>query len=468
MKLNYRNLILLSASFAIFGVQAGNFVSPAVTIDIDDTKKTITVGGKSLSISTEEVVVETEPNASVELRLTNLNRVLYNYNEAELITTPTANAAALKTFFEALSNLIPEDPDKSAIGGQQLKKITAFKNFSDGICPNGVVLQIEDIDVVTMIDNIRPLGSKIVEELNFALDLTGQNKIELAKKHILTEKLAQLTGTAAKAIMNNEILHTLSFSKGTLNVKYCSAPAGELISISNLKLKNSVYKKYIETLELIQSLKPSLVETIELVNDAIKAIEGSGVGSSFVAKKIHMTNTENQSLVAKVTNNKSFDEFLSKNLIGNKSPSIYKIKVSPKEYFTFKLSGGAFYSFVDSADYGTEKKDDKFVITESDNRKKGVNGMIAMNISYAKYKYSIGKPFLQVGAVIDKNNFGVALGAGISAFDDKALFSIGVIYQKIERLANGLSIGQQLEKLDELKVKDDYKAGLYIGINSSF
>ena len=73
-----------------------------------------------------------------------------------------------------------------------------------------------------------------------------------------------------------------------------------------------------------------------------------------------------------------------------------------------------------------------------------------------------------MGIIPVEDNMGVGLGFGFSIDQNKGMLSLGAVYQKVDSLAEGQMVGQELSSVNDLIVESDYKSGVYLGYNYAF
>lgn len=151
-----------------------------------------------------------------------------------------------------------------------------------------------------------------------------------------------------------------------------------------------------------------------------------------------------------------------KNLAGK-----YSFKVEPVQRVTYALSLAAVYSFVNDHEI-TKDSSSKVQVSNSEDYER-LNPGVLLNIYPTSWYDDIFEPFLQIGVQPEKNfdDLAFLLGVGFSA--DKGRFSVGagVIYQRVDVLAPGITAGQEV-KPDQTFKDEEFEAGLYIQFGLSF
>jgi hypothetical protein len=129
------------------------------------------------------------------------------------------------------------------------------------------------------------------------------------------------------------------------------------------------------------------------------------------------------------------------------------------------IAAGAIYSFVKTQKFSAmSNSSGGLVVGASTSNYAAVSGLVALNLTHDKYVDQPVQPFFQVGIAPDSKNLAFTLGAGLKLFGD-AVISAGVIYQKIDTLASGLTVGGPLASTSALKTDSAFKTGVYIGLS---
>jgi hypothetical protein len=165
------------------------------------------------------------------------------------------------------------------------------------------------------------------------------------------------------------------------------------------------------------------------------------------------------------------------------------VNFPPKQSYHIGASVAAVYSFVRNPTYSVSTTNGALTIAETANDYNKVTGAVAINITPDTVFNQFAQPHAELGIVPDSAKFGVFAGIGFTflssanaatstqsangASASKASgsnsmfqgleFNLGVMYQKINELAPGLSVGQTVATTQALKVNSIYKTGLYLG-----
>jgi hypothetical protein len=129
------------------------------------------------------------------------------------------------------------------------------------------------------------------------------------------------------------------------------------------------------------------------------------------------------------------------------------------------IAAGAIYSFVKTQKFSAvSNSSGGLVVGATTSNYAAVSGLVALNLTQDKYVDQPVQPFYQVGIAPDSKNLAFTLGGGLQLFGDTVI-SAGLIYQKIDTLASGLSVGGTLANTSALKTDSTFKTGVYIGLS---
>jgi len=156
-----------------------------------------------------------------------------------------------------------------------------------------------------------------------------------------------------------------------------------------------------------------------------------------------------------------------------------QVIVFEREAFVrYSLASGVVYSFVENPSFSVkEDSDGKRTISKTSTDYKEFSGAVMLNVIPERLFESSFEPFMQFGASADGHNVGLLLGAGVSFFSfpndsgdtQRSLtLSGGMIWQEVNRLANGLAVGGSIKSDSELKTDKGFENGLYVMIGVDF
>lgn len=140
----------------------------------------------------------------------------------------------------------------------------------------------------------------------------------------------------------------------------------------------------------------------------------------------------------------------------------FKMAVKPLERLSLSLGAGVLYSFVRDPQFSVaENAAGQLTVAKKEDDYAEFEGAIVLNITGADWKLFGVHPFVQVGLAPSSDNLAILAGAGLQMFDRGAL-SLGAIYQRVDRLAPGLSEGAVIDSPERLSTDREFKTGLYL------
>lgn len=164
--------------------------------------------------------------------------------------------------------------------------------------------------------------------------------------------------------------------------------------------------------------------------------------------------------------------------VQNDNITILPIDFERKSFVRFAMSAGAIYSFVENPEFKVEEdKEGNRTISQTSNDYNEFSGAVAVNVIPDIFFETNFEPFLQLGASAGSGDVGLLLGVGSSFFpypeEDgnfvrSFTFSLGVIWQEVQELGSGLSVGDSLTTHDDLKIEDKWDSGLYLMLGINF
>ncbi len=171
-----------------------------------------------------------------------------------------------------------------------------------------------------------------------------------------------------------------------------------------------------------------------------------------------------------VTPNEAFSTYFTDETQKAQAKGLFEgtMEFEPKEFFHLKVSPAAVYSFVDVSKHSAVKNGEgKLVIKVTETDYAALNVAAMMNIYPDKY-YGTGiVPFTQIGLTPNPDEWAFFLGGGLEFYEDMTI-AAGVVYQQVEELVDGLSVGMEVADQASIKTKDEFKAGLYIQFGLTF
>lgn len=185
-------------------------------------------------------------------------------------------------------------------------------------------------------------------------------------------------------------------------------------------------------------------------------------------------------LTITVEPNLAYSKLLSKTALKARHDGKKTIKLNfeREAYVRYAIAAGAVYSFVESPSFSVkEDSEGNRTISQSSDDYKEFGGAVMLNIIPERLFESNFEPFLQLGASADGDSIGLLLGAGFSLFsfpNDKGdtqrslTLSGGIIWQQVDTLASGLSVGDEITTDSELKTDEEFDNGLYLMLGINF
>ena len=140
----------------------------------------------------------------------------------------------------------------------------------------------------------------------------------------------------------------------------------------------------------------------------------------------------------------------------------FKFTLKPHERLSLSIGAGVIYSFVRDPEFSVAEDDaGQLTIAKKEDDYAEFDGAVVLNITSADWRVFGAHPFVQLGVAPSSDNLAILAGAGLQLFDRGAI-SLGAIYQRVNRLAPGLSEGSVIDAPEELVTKTEFKAGLYL------
>lgn len=392
----------------------------------------------------------------VTIAIDNVNPVLFSYEALEPSKEPTESFAAIQRFGEALTGFKQIlDPSGARIGGppveiEGLDIHTFLTNSGNVIVRRDLAMMY--IEKSASVDN----GDISAEQADVGgwqsqkalKDIGGQ--FDIAQR-ILGKQLAgqqisyKLGGTSKQATSIGAIAKDI---RATLNE---STLADRLEMFPAIVLEKD---QFLAMASILAAFEEAFLKIGGRIDIARIAYDPKFVIS--------------QKIVVKP--NTQFAEFLS-----NRSKSFQKARsksvvfvAEPKVSIHVSISPGVVYSFVDNPDFAASSAaGGQVIVAKTNNDVAALSGAVAINFTPDRYHGEGIEPFLQLGVVPDSDTPAMFVGVGFVGFG-QVLFSAGAIYQEVNRLGGGLSVGDTLTSVDDLVVDDEWEAGLFVSIGVGF
>jgi hypothetical protein len=410
-----------------------------------------------------DVAIKIFSNEQLNIHLANPNLVLFSYDVGKLEQQQTATAKELDSFLKAVNNIkfVQPAPAKGAL---------ALTKECDA------TLIVDEIDVLDLVTKLVKM-QKVLEELrNASDDLYKGNTAEAVKKakdqkksikeavdildkvQVLKQKLFLFEKLQVKSI------HT----DGTKTTDVQAANISQIsTALGNNVCKKDLINQGIENLKEVVIYLDGMIQSAAAFGSLEKAIEDSENARPLLTSTISYSAENNQIQHFTISKNTAFDRLISEDAIkyrDNSTVGEFTVTVQPDQYLRAYPAVGMFYSFVRNPTFTATKNTlGQMVITQQTNDVNGVAVGLAMNFSTSSFDGEYFRPHLQLGVVPDK--LAVLLGLGIDVPTTTASFDLGVIYQKVNELTNGQTLGQQVTSSSDITTANAWKAGLYISIN---
>jgi hypothetical protein len=166
--------------------------------------------------------------------------------------------------------------------------------------------------------------------------------------------------------------------------------------------------------------------------------------------------TSDQAVDVEFTKTKSFPDGLQTNrCLGKKSFS-----VSPRSRVNISVAPAVVYSFVHDPSFAAKASSDHFVITKTDDPYKALDLAAMLEIEPNAWDLGPINLGVQLG-VSPQTKLGLFLGFSLRAND---LFTLGagIAFQRVDRLQEGLHVGETISSQDLLKTDKAFQTGLYL------
>lgn len=421
--------------------------------------------------------VTLRPGESLQVRVVDGNPILFKYSLSDPVKTPTQNFENAKKFAEAIKKLLgelsPENDQADATvkirkSGQRDSELPNFRVGEVKTAPfllamQGVLRFPED--AAEIIDSTLPSGSGSQDA-----DLTTEKHTDRVKS-LKSDAETVIDGLAKLSAANLG----LALPGGT--IRFCPdadcrteipLPSREDLkkAMSAVDRQNgaNVYELIFDVFYGNDDVEGIANAAVDFAVAFLAIPETSIVGSPIAYDRANITSVE-----LKVTENNKFDELLSKRALRYKleKQGSHKIIIKPRERFSLSISAGAIYSFVKDPQFSVkEDSDGNLTVARTSNDVNEFGGAVALDITRSEWAEYGVVPFFQVGVSPENSNLAFLAGVGIKAFDQFTL-SAGYIYQQVDELSGGLSVGDTLTSADDLNTDDKFEGDLYImlGVN---
>jgi hypothetical protein len=232
------------------------------------------------------------------------------------------------------------------------------------------------------------------------------------------------------------------------------APAGESLDKWDL---------YVGVILAIESERRNVLAQVADITALSNAIEGI---REETLTSISPNLNENQEQQIEIAANTRFSPLLSQKAKTYQAArtGTYSILFAPYELIHIRPSVGVIYSFVKAPTFSAERDAaGQLHIAGNTDEYSKYAGLIAVDFIPDKYFYSGVQLFGQLGIAPSSDNLGFVLGGGVRAYKSFT-FSLGIVYQRVNKLSGSLKIGDPIEQESDLKTSREFKTGLYLGM----
>ena len=385
--------------------------------------------------------IKLKRGSAVSVEIIDTNPILFTYNE-NIEIKDSQDYLKFKKFLSELKGVLDVITKNEEVPIKEAKKMKA----------NDTPITVEAEQLIAMsklLENITEL-EEYYDEQKEIIDLTigSSEEIKSAKEKVADWKLDQLKINIAdmykKAFFGKQNNTTITFQEAKL-----------LLDKEKVDTMLSSLKKFANTVLSLPKIK-YLDSNIE-INDTRKEYQMTII-------------TEPNIFYSALLSDKAKKHQL-------KYKNNLKLYFERESYVKFSVTAGVIHSFVDNPKFEVKEDDNgNRSISKSSNAYNALNGAVMLNIIPEHYFESSFEPYIQLGASTNTDNVGILLGIGLSilTFTDDGKtqrslnLSAGGILQEVEKLEDGLSVGDNLTTDSELKTKKDFKKGLYIMLGINF
>ena len=428
-KRSFVGLNLLVAAFLAVGPAAAaglteftiDHSDPQCTVRQVEDGVTVTPAGKALNLTP---AFQVGKGNKVVITFIHPNPLLFQYTAKKGAVTKTSNQTNLEQFADTalapfLSSL------KGAIGGGEGARGLPPQTCRDKISP----LKILSQDVPTL-DQMAASRSDIA---TLSLDDPTKAKAVVGKWSL--PKLAKDLAGAKKDLA--DIRHRMSASTASPDEIAC---APQIIQASaEIPNLEQTLKDLAQFADLVNQIdRPISIDLFTVDPGSIQTVE-----IEFAQTKAWPENLQTARCVGKAT---------------------FTVEPRSKVVVT-TLAPALIYSFVRDSTFTAKASGGQFVVAESRSEYKALDLSAMLQIEPNSWDLGPLGLGVQLG-VSPQKNLGLFLGLSLRATD---LFTLGagLAFQRVDRLQNGLQVGQVLSSQDLLKTEKRFQTGLYIHLTVS-
>lgn len=163
------------------------------------------------------------------------------------------------------------------------------------------------------------------------------------------------------------------------------------------------------------------------------------------------------------------EEYASIAQSSGRKTGTFEIEFTPRSPVRFGFGAALVYSFVEKPEFGTKTENGTTTIVRKDDGDEYVAQNVAAVLTLTPrgwFDPEFGAGFF-IGVTPEDDELAFYLGAGIRAF---SLVNIGLgwTYQEVPKLVDGLRVGSEIAKPEDLKVGTEFKGGWFLSLNVKF
>jgi hypothetical protein len=419
-------LLLLAALAAARPVQAVEVVS----IKIYHVQNKIVESGEGLCCGTEKRDLDAgatfyaKKDTTVRISIEDPNPLLFQYSLKLGVAVQTANSKALGGFADSLDSFLGNFAPTSGIG------LKVASVAPEERCRKAI-------------DSLVGLGSRINLAAKKRAQITALSLTDhaSAKAAVNAWDLPDLNKGLKESDQELETIASAFLASKVTGIDPC--PAGDPDAESLIALART---------EL-----PSIGKVLDNLNEFAKLV--GQIDEPIPLPPFVVNIDQDQPIILKITKSDNWPPGLSdkKLFIGDAS-----FTVSPLSRVAITFGAAAVYSFVRSPTFSAASSGGQFVVKQTKNDYKKVDGAVMMQVEPTAWDLGPLNVGFQVG-VAPKTDLGLFLGLSLRAANHFTL-GAGVAFQRVDRLAPGLAVGQTLASQDALKTEKTFRSGLYLNI----
>ena len=158
-----------------------------------------------------------------------------------------------------------------------------------------------------------------------------------------------------------------------------------------------------------------------------------------------------------------YDAFMTDGVKAKRTAMSGRYEFELKAYSPVALGFGPAFivRFLRNPTFTAAKSGDHLVIQSKSEQATGYNVAAMLTMTPRAWREPTFGGQFQLGVSPEKDKLGLYAGAGISV-QNVLTFGAGIVWQQVNRLADGLVVGQTIESPDALRTTTEFKPGFYI------